>query len=245
MKTKLLFAIFTAIALSGCIQPAQPQPAENCEQFCQSQPHMQCLGNWSISGTFPDCNCSFECEAVPVKECAEEGEQFSAVYPSDYPEKCCLGLTEWASGMDSHVSIADQCYETGLLKGSPVGTCIDCGNGECEGNEQPCNCPQDCIGKGKSDYNSTGEFCVSPFMSQACLEGAPELPLCGLCTQQQEPALPEQPAKQLNCAHYVYSNCPEGCVKKFVPDSMQCPLGESVICNVDFDVAGSCVELPE
>jgi len=95
----------------------------------------------------------------PTESCAKEGKQFSEVYKNDYPEHCCGNLTEFASGMDTRISIADKCYQTGMLSGLPVGTCINCGNGICEDIEDPCNCPSDCIGKNRSEYLSVQEFC--------------------------------------------------------------------------------------
>ncbi|MFA5084561.1 MAG: hypothetical protein WC475_04265 [Candidatus Paceibacterota bacterium] len=92
-------------------------------------------------------------------ECAKEGGQFSGVFKNDYPEHCCGNLTEFASGMDTRISVADKCYQTGMLSGLPVGTCINCGNGVCEDIETPCSCPSDCIGKSKSEYLSVQEFC--------------------------------------------------------------------------------------
>ncbi len=61
--------------------------------------------------------------------------------------------------MDSRISIAGKCFETGLLKGSPVGTCLNCGNQECEKLENPCNCPSDCSALSDSDYVSAEEYC--------------------------------------------------------------------------------------
>lgn len=89
--------------------------------------------------------------------CAKEGEQYSAVY-GDYSDKCCEGLTEWDSGMDTRISVDDKCYETGLLAGNPVGTCINCGNGICEKIEDVCNCPEDCKDGKNSDY-TLESFC--------------------------------------------------------------------------------------
>jgi hypothetical protein len=78
-----------------------------------------------------------------IENCAKEGEMFSPVY-SQYPKHCCSGLTEWMSGMDSRIVQNGKCVETGLLKGSPIGICIKCGDGICSLNENICNCPQDC-----------------------------------------------------------------------------------------------------
>jgi len=119
------------------------------------------------------------------ESCAKEGEQFLSVHKDEYPERCCKGLTEWNSGFDTSISIADECYETGLPAGFPIGTCINCGNGVCEDIENPCNCPEDCKGKNKSDFLSIEEFCQSEAWSQtlsgACQEGIIDLPICRLC----------------------------------------------------------------
>ncbi len=117
----------------------------------------------------------------PPTQCAEEGEQFSKVFTDEYSEICCEGLTEWASGMDTEISIADTCYETRLMGGSPIGTCINCGNEVCEDIENPCNCPDDCVGEGKSDYLTTEEFCEEGNDIYCSSEEAMYLPLCKLC----------------------------------------------------------------
>ncbi|MDD3084147.1 MAG: Kazal-type serine protease inhibitor family protein [Candidatus ainarchaeum sp.] len=117
--------------------------------------------------TYPS-ECLAECAKVEVAyagsctnvdvECALEGEQFSLVY-EEYPRNCCEGLTEWLSGMDSRISIGDDCYSTGLLKGSPIGTCINCGDGICSEVENVCNCPGDCTGGINSDFENIDDFC--------------------------------------------------------------------------------------
>ena len=120
------------------------------------------------------------------EECAEEGEMFSFVY-SEYPDHCCDGLTEWDSGFDTRISIGDDCYETGFEAGAPVGTCINCGNGNCEDIEDICNCPEDCAGGLNSDYTTVDEFCSSEFWSNSMASACEEweelevLPVCDLC----------------------------------------------------------------
>ena len=127
-----------------------------------------------------------ECLPVPEDECATEGEQYSLVY-SGYPDKCCGGLTEWESGFDTRISIGDTCYETGLVAGVPVGTCINCGNGICENIENVCNCQQDCADGLNSSYATVDEFCSSEFwsnsMASACEEWleSEDFPICDLC----------------------------------------------------------------
>ncbi len=119
---------------SGC--PIWKCVIQVCAQDVQKCPD----GNYVSRD--PNNNCEFK--PCPIKACAEEGENFSIVYKEDYPQKCCDGLTEWESGMDSRKVENGKCVETGLLKGSPIGTCLKCGNQICGLNENICNCPQDC-----------------------------------------------------------------------------------------------------
>lgn len=42
-----------------------------CENYCENQPHIQCVGKWNISGEYPNCSCNFTCN---VEE--EPGEIF-------------------------------------------------------------------------------------------------------------------------------------------------------------------------
>lgn len=79
-----------------------------------------------------------------LNNCAKEGEAYSSVFKNQYPEHCCAGLTEWMSGMDTSKVSNGQCLQTGSIKGSPVGTCIKCGDGICGARENVCNCLQDC-----------------------------------------------------------------------------------------------------
>lgn len=127
------------------------------------------------------CTCPEDCEAIAA--CAKESELFSVVYKY-FPEHCCENLTEWMSGFDTSISIADECYETGLVAGSPIGTCINCKNGICEEIENPCNCLQDCTGKNKSTYKTVQEFCDEGYSKYCFNEEMIEelnLSLCKLC----------------------------------------------------------------
>jgi len=77
-KKHALALFFFAFLLFGCIQspqtnPAPPvsannspsQPSITCDDYCPSQPHAQCVGKWAISGSYPQCSCSFECTISP------------------------------------------------------------------------------------------------------------------------------------------------------------------------------------
>lgn len=35
---------------------------QSCSEYCATQPHVQCVGTWNISGTYPACVCGFVCE---------------------------------------------------------------------------------------------------------------------------------------------------------------------------------------
>jgi hypothetical protein len=87
--------------------------------------------------------------------------------------------------MDTTISIGSECYETGMLAGSPVGTCIECGNGVCEEIEDYCNCPEDCGGE-NSDFVNATAFCDEYVGSQTglettCLDNTTTLDICSLC----------------------------------------------------------------
>ncbi|MBN1941642.1 MAG: hypothetical protein JW772_05710 [Candidatus Diapherotrites archaeon] len=151
---------------------------ETVEEFCSFYwaiiaPH--CYNNPSM----PICGL---CSGL-LPECAEENQEFSKVYVGQYPPECCFGLTAWESGMDTRISIAGTCYETGLESGSPVGTCIACGDGNCSGSEDVCNCPADCSGSKDSKLATIEEFCADQWVAVSgimCNEGS-ELEICGLC----------------------------------------------------------------
>lgn len=138
--------------------------------------------NEIFKGCDKQCKPIMECEQTPLpSECAEENEQFSRVYTDQYPSKCCQGLIEWEAGFDTRISIGDVCYETGLLAGSPVGVCINCGNGKCDQRENPCNCLADCRAKGKSTYSNTEDFCTRGYSQYCSNDQANNSVLCGVC----------------------------------------------------------------
>lgn len=39
-----------------------------CKEFCENQTHIDCVGEWKISGKYPNCNCEFKCD---IKEDSE------------------------------------------------------------------------------------------------------------------------------------------------------------------------------
>jgi hypothetical protein len=78
MKSAILL-LGIALLVAGCMgstpsnppaPPAQnnapPQPVNNtpvmsCNDYCITLPHTQCVGDWKISGTYPNCVCTYEC----------------------------------------------------------------------------------------------------------------------------------------------------------------------------------------
>lgn len=75
MKTVSVILLVLGLMVAGCTQPpaqappakppAQPPPQaapQSCSEYCQTLPHTQCVGEWKISGTYPNCVCEFECE---------------------------------------------------------------------------------------------------------------------------------------------------------------------------------------
>jgi putative hemolysin len=45
----------------------------SCTEYCESQPHIQCVGKLSVSGSFPDCKCGFRCGSTIAQECESDG----------------------------------------------------------------------------------------------------------------------------------------------------------------------------
>jgi len=39
-----------------------------CEEYCSTQPHIMCVGEWNISGEYPNCNCQFTCTSLKEPE---------------------------------------------------------------------------------------------------------------------------------------------------------------------------------
>lgn len=93
---RLIFIAIGMMLLFGCTSegttganqtaPTQPnitQPDANdsdgqagmtCDEYCRAQPHIQCVGSWNISGTYPDCVCSFVCDTQEANDTNLSGE---------------------------------------------------------------------------------------------------------------------------------------------------------------------------
>jgi hypothetical protein len=118
-----------------------------------------------------------ESEPTPTpSSCGTQGQTIDFTDPST-PNECCEGL-ENVNTQDS-VSVADKCYWSGTESGAPILTCSDCGNGICEDVESVCGCSEDCVGKGKSAFNTVQDFCDNGY-EQYC-EYPEGMDLCDLC----------------------------------------------------------------
>ena len=59
MKPHIMISILSLVLTAGC--DADSEPSMTCQEYCPTQPHIQCVGHWEISGTYPNCNCNFVC----------------------------------------------------------------------------------------------------------------------------------------------------------------------------------------
>jgi hypothetical protein len=189
------------------------------------------------------------------EKCAKEGEKFSGVY-ADYPNNCCSGLTEWNSGMDTRISVAGHCYGTGKLAGSPIGTCINCGNGVCEEIENICNCPKDC--PEKSDYKTVKEFCDKywkPSITEKCESDFSDMmEICVFKDKCNSAPTEVDDSEFLEQYCDASTSCPEGfeCASfpelglkcypetKEVCDFVSCPSGKVCIVALSYPVQVTC-----
>ncbi|MEW6036311.1 MAG: hypothetical protein AB1529_06875 [Candidatus Micrarchaeota archaeon] len=68
--------------------PAQPNatpPAMACSEYCLTLPHIQCVGEWKISGTYPNCVCEYEC--TTANETGNGEPETNATPPAAPPEE--------------------------------------------------------------------------------------------------------------------------------------------------------------
>ena len=64
----LVFVLGVMIFVAGCIQQPTSTPPlpvnktpPTCNEYCITLPHVQCVGDWKVSGAYPNCVCTFEC----------------------------------------------------------------------------------------------------------------------------------------------------------------------------------------
>lgn len=73
-----------------------------------------------------------------VESCAKEFERIRQS-GEGFPAKCCAGLKAVMNkGYNNDCSISK------IIPSGDIYMCINCGDGNCYGEENKCNCPQDC-----------------------------------------------------------------------------------------------------
>ena len=85
---KIVFILLVALFLmSGCTQ----LPKEiSCDKYCAEQLHVECVGEWIVSGQYPNCSCEYMCHEQPLDiECVGEGGTIPIIAN---PPECCEGL---------------------------------------------------------------------------------------------------------------------------------------------------------
>ncbi len=55
--TRVMWVGDTGTGISMCFDVSL-----TCQDYCQKQPHIMCVGHWNISGEYPDCNCQYLCD---------------------------------------------------------------------------------------------------------------------------------------------------------------------------------------
>ncbi|MBU0532099.1 hypothetical protein KKB44_01255 [Candidatus Micrarchaeota archaeon] len=103
MRALAIF-ILSLLLVFGCAttEPTEQPPAQNisepplenitepgnttnitCEEHCPTLSHIQCVGEWNISGIYPDCECEFTCntEEVQPEENITENETPEFSFP--------------------------------------------------------------------------------------------------------------------------------------------------------------------
>ncbi|MBD3210657.1 hypothetical protein GF318_04725 [Candidatus Micrarchaeota archaeon] len=81
MRGIIVFAALSLLLL-GCTGNGEQM---TCEEYCKTLPHVQCVGHWNISGTYPECTCQYVCETQeqeePPENVTEEPEQNETTEP--------------------------------------------------------------------------------------------------------------------------------------------------------------------
>lgn len=58
-----------------------------CEEYCSKMPHIECIGDWNITGKYPKCSCDFVCKVEEVKPIETVASNTSALGTDDVLEK--------------------------------------------------------------------------------------------------------------------------------------------------------------
>lgn len=55
-----------------------------CEDYCELRPHIECVGYWNVSGSFPNCNCQYSCSTAAVCSSDSDCPKSYACYNSRF-----------------------------------------------------------------------------------------------------------------------------------------------------------------
>ncbi len=61
----------------------------SCNDYCNLQPHIECVGEWEIGGLYPDCECEFVCTQAEVVEPEPEVEVEPEPVEVEAPAEWC------------------------------------------------------------------------------------------------------------------------------------------------------------
>jgi len=61
---------------NGSVQAPGNATNPSCDTYCRGLPHIECVGSWNISGTYPGCVCGFDCDvtSAPEQNASGQGE---------------------------------------------------------------------------------------------------------------------------------------------------------------------------
>ncbi|MBD3300713.1 MAG: hypothetical protein GF347_05170, partial [Candidatus Moranbacteria bacterium] len=173
--------VFPPIAANGVISEAEAPGPIYLEQ--PGDHHFEIIVDHNeVNEESNEDNNIFNKVVTIKSDCLKEGE----TYMPDGNKACCDDLEEWDVGLDTTLSIADTCYDTNSLPGSPQKICLDLNNGTCSAWENPCNSPSDCQGGQNADFADENQFCASSTYTNLCGDvNNPERPqeLCSLCQE--------------------------------------------------------------
>lgn len=88
---KEVILLLGLLFVAGCTSEVPVEKPISCIDYCPTIPHVQCVGEWNISGNYPNCQCDYVCETseeiqeTPKVETPKPEESQEQV--QDEPEK--------------------------------------------------------------------------------------------------------------------------------------------------------------
>ncbi|HLE05805.1 MAG TPA: hypothetical protein VI790_00475 [Candidatus Nanoarchaeia archaeon] len=103
LRKAAFLGLLSLLVIAGCTQQ-EGEVELTCDDYCTSQPHIQCIGSWAISGEYPDCACAWNC--------ADGGSD--VITPGDcMPDWSCTDWSECVINSQSRTCIdLDNCNIT-------------------------------------------------------------------------------------------------------------------------------------